>query len=336
MAKIHNGTAVPRHFVFVTASGAVVAQLSGNRGQDLYSGQIVELSGSTQGSPATDTELDRLKIAGRVDHYDPTYVWVTGLPEPHVYDPHLSSGEGVNRIRTYYINTLLPATNLENVHKFLEQAQLGHVCSAELRSNLVAITGADGALFGDMKHAEDVLEHLQKIAHNIFAKSVIAFANVEMRDSQLVHELRPNNATSELEAIIAAQSDTSVTQDKSLLLLVSSLEERKLIYNLCLELKISVQIAATAAEAMTHLEDEAIDLLIMDLLLPDMHGWEMLGKLREVEKLRHLPIILIADHAMPEDASLTIAVANVDVYLERPLSKARLRQNIWMALSGRP
>jgi CheY-like chemotaxis protein len=72
----------------------------------------------------------------------------------------------------------------------------------------------------------------------------------------------------------------------------------------------------------------------MDLQLPDMHSWEMVGKLREVEALRQLPIILIADHAMPEDASLTKAVDNVDVYLERPLSKARLRQNIWMALHG--
>ena len=335
MSKVNNGTAVPRHFVFVNASGAVIVQLSGNRGQDLYTGQIVDLGGGTQGSPASNAELDRLKIAGRVDNYNSAYVWVTGLPEPHVYDPQRASGEkGQTRVRTYYVNTLLAASALDNVQQLLNDAELTHVCSAEIRAHLVAITGADGALFGDFDHAENVRLHLIEIAPEVFAQSVVAFSTAELRESQLVHELRPADKTSELEAIIAAQSDTSATQGKTLLLLVASLDERKLIYNLCVELKIRVQIAASSSEALTRLEDEPVDLLIMDLLLPDMHGWEMLGKLREVESLRHLPIILIADHAMPEDASLTTAVANVDVYLERPLSKARLRQNIWMALHG--
>ncbi len=335
MTKVYNGTAVPRHFVFVSASGAVVVQLSGTRGQDLYTGQFLELSLSRQDSPASDAELDRLKIAGRVDHYNSAYVWVTGLPEPHVYDPHLATNEkGKDRIRAYYVNTLLPASALEDVHQLLHNSELTHVCSAVIHADTVAITGVDGALFGDFDHAEEVRAHLIGVASDVFGQSVIAFSTLELRDSQLVHELRPADKTSELEAIIAAQSDTSATAGKTLLLLVTSLEERKLIYNLCVDLKISVEVAASATEALTRLEDGSIDLLIMDLQLPDMHSWEMLGKLREVEALRVLPIILIADHAMPEDASLTIAVAKVDVYLERPLSKARLRQNIWMALHG--
>lgn len=335
MAKVYNGTAVPRHFVFVTASGAVLVQLSGSRGQDLYTGQFVDLSGSTQGSPATDAELDRLKIAGRVDHYNSAYVWVTGLPEPHVYDPHQAAGEqGRNRVRSYYVNTLLPASALADVQQLLHDAELTHMCVPVIHADMVAVTGSDGALFGNFDHAEEVRGHLTEIAPDIFAQSVVAFTTIELRDSQLVHELRPADKTSELEAIIAAQTDTSATTGKTLLLLVTSLEERKLIYNLCVELKITVEVAASAAEALTRLEDESVDLLIMDLQLPDMHGWEMLGKLREVESLRQLPIILIADHTIPENASLTKAVANVDVYLERPLSKARLRQNIWMALRG--
>ncbi len=334
MAKAYNGTAVPRHFVYVSTAGAVVVQLSGNRGQDLYTGKFVELSQSTQGSPASNAELDRLMVAGRVDHYNSAYVWVTGLPEPHVYDPQrATSKQGQTRLRTYYVNTLLPAFQLAEVQQWLHQVQLSDICAAEIRADLVAITGADGALFGDFDRAEEIRLHLLELAPQEFASSVVAFATVEMRDSQLVHELHPKGKTSELEAIIASQSDTTATQGKTLLLLVTSLEERRLIYNLCVELKVTVQVAASAAEALNRLEDEEFDLLIMDMQLSDMHGWEMVGKLREVEKLRHLPIILIADHAMPEDASLTMAVSTVDVYLERPLSKARLRQNIWIALS---
>ncbi len=335
MAKAYNGTAVPRHFVYVSAAGEVVVQLSRNRGQDLYTGEFVELSGSMQGGPASDAELERLKTAGRVDHYNSAYVWVTGLPERHTYDPQRTTAEQAQaRSRSYYVNTLLPAFQLEEVRQWLHQVELSSICAAEIRANQVAITGADGALFGDFNRADELRLHLLELAPEEFASAVVAFATVEVRDSQLVHELRPSSKTSELEAIIASQTDTTATQGKTLLLLLTSLDERKLIYNLCVELKATVQVAASATEALNRLEDEPFDLLIMDLQLPDMHGWEMLGKLREVEKLRQLPIILIADHAMPEDASLTMAVSTVDVYLERPLSKARLRQNIWIALSG--
>ena len=83
------------------------------------------------------------------------------------------------------------------------------------------------------------------------------------------------------------------------------------------------------------LEDWQTDLLIMDLQLPDMHGWEMLSKMREVDKLRHLPVIVIAEPSVTADQSLSSAVAQVDAFLVKPISKARIRQNIWMALKNR-
>lgn len=334
MSRAYNGTAVPRHFVFVDARGLTLVQLNSNHGQDLYSGQIVDIVAGELGSPASDAELDRLKVAGRVDHFNSAYVWVTGMPEPHVYDPHYSRDRSQQRVRSYYINTMLRASDLERVQHFLQQSVLYASCSAEVRSDLVAITGIDGVLFGDFDHAEAIRLRLVELEPQGFSHAVVAFANVELRESQLVHELHPSEETSELAAIIASQSDTTVTAGKSLLLLVTTLEDRKLIYNLCVDLKISLQVAADTNEVLQRLEDEEYDLLIMDMLLPDMHAWEVVSKLREVTKLRNLPIILIADHAMPEDASLTQAVSQVEVYLERPLSKARLRQNIWLALGG--
>lgn len=334
MTRAYNGTAVPRHFVFVNTVGSTIVQLNSGRGQDLYTGEIVKLIPGVQNSPASDGELERLKTAGRVDHYNSAYVWVVGLPEPHVYDPHYESNKAKQRVRSYYINTMLPSTDLAQVQGFLQQSILAPSITVELRSDLIAITGVDGVLFGDFERAEDIRQQLLKLEPLGFAESVVAFANVELRDSQLVHELRPSEETSELAAIIASQTDTTATAGKTMLLLVATLEDRKLIYNLSLDLKISVEVAADTHEALQRLEDEHFDLLIMDMQLPDMHAWEVVGKLREVAKLRNLPIILIADHAMPEDASLTLAVSQVDVYLERPLSKARLRQNIWLALGG--
>lgn len=300
----------------------------------MYTGQIVELSSTTGSSPASDAELDRLITAGRVDHYNSAYVWVIGIPEPHVYDPNYKNDAGKRRVRSYYVNTMLPASDFAQVQDFIQRSFLAPSVTVEIRSDLIAVTGVEGVLFGDFDRAEAIRQQLLELEPQGFSESVVAFANVEQRDSQLVHELRHSDETSELAAIIASQSDTTATAGKTLLLLVATLDDRKLIYNLSLDLKISVEVAADINEALQRLEDEQFDLLIMDMQLPGMHAWEVVGKIREVAKLRHLPIILIADHAMPEDASLTLAVSQVDVYLERPLSKARLRQNIWMALGG--
>ncbi len=70
----------------------------------------------------------------------------------------------------------------------------------------------------------------------------------------------------------------------------------------------------------------------MDLLLSDMHGWEMLGKMKEIDSLRNMVTIVLAEGSMSNQQSFALTVAKVDIYLVKPVSRARLRQNIWMSL----
>jgi CheY-like chemotaxis protein len=73
----------------------------------------------------------------------------------------------------------------------------------------------------------------------------------------------------------------------------------------------------------------------MDTQLPDMHGWEMLAKIKEIGVFQNLPKIMIADHhASPDDHAFALTVGKVDVYLVKPISMAQLRQNVWMTLKN--
>ena len=98
----------------------------------------------------------------------------------------------------------------------------------------------------------------------------------------------------------------------------------------------NVRVAGKGGEALEYLEDGHSDLLIMDLKLPDMHGWAMLGKLKEITSLRDLPVIVLAEAAGGNQNALALTVAKVDVYLVKPVSKSRLRQNIWLSVQKHP
>lgn len=334
MKKIQSGTAIPRHFVFIMVDGAFVVQLGDNRGQDLFTGNFCTLSDDRYGHAITDHELNQLKTAGRVEHFNRNYVWLTALPEPHVYEQRTTQERMPNRVRLYYINTTLPKSKLNVVQGMLAGLGLSDEVMAADRSDLVAIVGKNEKPFAELKEAENIQKELTSRAPHLFDKSVIAFIE-SRRDLDGMPDIAPAIGNPDLTTLIASQTDTVVTNHKQVVLLLNQSEERELIHDLCGELKMDVQLAETGTEALHLLEDGHSDLLLMDLQLPDMHGWAMLAKVKEIDELRDLPIIVIAEHFMSSQQSLALAVAKVDVYLVRPVSRALLRQNIWLALKDR-
>jgi len=334
MKKIQSGTAIPRHFVFIMADGAFVVQLSDNRVQDLLSGHFYTLSDDRYGHAITDHELNQLKSAGRVEHFNRNYVWLTALPEPHVYEKRTTQERLPNRVRLYYINTTLPKSKLHVVQGMLAGLGLADEVMASERSDSVAIISKNEKPFVELKEAENIQKELASRAPHLFDKSVIAFVETR-RNTDGVPNSVPAIGNPDLTTLIASQTDTVLTTHKQVVLLLNQPEERESIQELCREMKMDVRLAETGTDALHLLEDGHSDLLLMDLQLPDMHGWAMLAKVKEIDELRDLPIIVIADYSMSSQQSLALAVAKVDVYLVRPVSRALLRQNIWLALKDR-
>ncbi len=336
MSKVYSGSAVPRHFVFIMSDGAFVVQWDENRVQDILTGHYRTFEYNDFGHAIADYELNQLKSAGRVEHYNRNYVWLYSLPEPNRFQAELKTEERTSdHIRAYYLNTLLPTAQLENVRTLLKKMKLGDGFSANIRAGTVVIAGREGTPFLHFKEAEDVQRRLMSSAKEQFKDSAVAFVELRQSDEAVEQDVKQPEENIDLMTIIASQSDTSVTEGKHVVILMSDENEQAAIYELCLEMKMKVDTAATGWAAVTILEDSHVDLLIMDLELPDLHAWEMISKLKEIVPLRGLPIIIIADYSANNQTSLAFTVAQVDVFLTRPISRARLRQNIWMTLKDR-
>jgi CheY-like chemotaxis protein len=333
MSKIYNGTAVPRYAIFATPTGDFVVQLTGSTGHDLLTGELVSLDGSHSGRPLTDPELEQLRAAGRVEHYNRVYVWLLGLPEPHIYDPSLASGERKRPgVRMYYLDTHLLPSSLDMVNNIFHEQNVAESLTTEILDGRIVVKGEDQALFPSFDTAQAACRWLVEVSP-LFENSSVAFTLVDPRESALVHEVKLDDA--DLNLIIASQTDVTATEGKRVIAAVPTVEDQEVLLDLCRELHIEALTVSTGSEALELLEDIDPDLLIMELQLPDMHGWEMLSKLKEVDTRSQFPIIMVANHSESNKQSLALSVAKVDVFLVRPVSRARLRQNIWMALKAR-
>jgi PAS domain S-box-containing protein len=87
----------------------------------------------------------------------------------------------------------------------------------------------------------------------------------------------------------------------------------------------SVMVAADGHEALAAIEKERFDLVLMDLQMPGMDGFEATAAIRQKEKGTgaHLPIVALTAHAMKGDREKCLA-GGMDGYLSKPIRPQEL------------
>ncbi len=88
--------------------------------------------------------------------------------------------------------------------------------------------------------------------------------------------------------------------------------------------------ASSAAEALDRLEELHYDLVLVDVVMPDMDGYKLTREIRRDRRLRGLPVIILTSRSSPFDLARG-ALAGCDTYLTKPvpfraLEAAVLRQ----------
>ena len=89
----------------------------------------------------------------------------------------------------------------------------------------------------------------------------------------------------------------------------------------------SVIEAPSANMAFENLEAGGIDIILMDINMPDMDGYTLTAKIKAVEKFKKIPIIAVTANVMRGDRERSLE-AGCDGYIQKPIDIDTLGQQI--------
>lgn len=84
-----------------------------------------------------------------------------------------------------------------------------------------------------------------------------------------------------------------------------------------------VHMVSSGSEALERLAVDGYDLLLLDIIMPLMDGFELCRKVRDKEKYRETPVVFLTAKSRKEDKLAGMA-AGANLFLSKPISPEKL------------
>jgi two-component system, OmpR family, response regulator VicR len=88
-------------------------------------------------------------------------------------------------------------------------------------------------------------------------------------------------------------------------------------------------------QGLEKIADVKPDLVLLDLMMPEMDGWEVYQKMKASEEMRDIPVIVVTAKAQSIDRVLGLHIARVDDYITKPFGPQELLESVERVLSNR-
>ncbi|MBP7692045.1 MAG: response regulator [Anaerolineales bacterium] len=86
-------------------------------------------------------------------------------------------------------------------------------------------------------------------------------------------------------------------------------------------------------EGLEAVQRETPDVVLLDLMMPDMDGWEVYQKMKANEATKNIPVIVVTAKAQSIDKVLGLHIAKVDDYITKPFGPQDLIDSIEKVLA---
>ncbi len=115
--------------------------------------------------------------------------------------------------------------------------------------------------------------------------------------------------------------------DKKKILVVDDTDWNRDLLVQLLEDEYTVLQAVDGEQGVKATEQQKPDLILMDLGMPVMDGWEATRRIKANEELKRIPVIAVTSHAMVGD-EIEARKAGCDDYLPKPIDETLLLEKI--------
>lgn len=182
----------------------------------------------------------------------------------------------------------------------------------------------------DLKKEESSL--LSKLANTVVLKTADSHERLLDETILFLHRVESKLPKEKQRMIRNLHKSDEVLQNKRVLLVDDDMRN---IYSLTNALESEGLEVVTAENGKVAVdlvkEDRSIDLVLMDVMMPEMDGYEATQEIRKIESLKTLPIIALTAKAMKEDKEKCFAVGMSD-YISKPVNLEQLLSlmRVWL------
>ncbi|MEM7017927.1 MAG: response regulator [Pseudomonadota bacterium] len=239
--------------------------------------------------------------------------------------------------------TIETISTLENAHPRLQQEDYGclvvdidfadgqGINLLESIQNHEVLAEIPVILHAERELSEDENKRLHQLEEKLVVKPVYSPERLLEESTLFLHQIEANlpeekrqilNLMHNKEALLAGKNILIVDDDmRNFYALASVLEERDM----------QVTNAKNGEDALQILEEQTFDIILMDIMMPVMDGYEAMRQIRSMKRFQKLPIIALTAKAMKDDKAKCIE-AGANDYLPKPIDSHKLLSlmRVWL------
>ena len=175
-------------------------------------------------------------------------------------------------------------------------------------------------------------DKLRSYSKSIILKGARSFERLLAETTLFLHQVESKLPDKKKKMLEKIHSKDDVIEGKTILLVDDDMRNVFAISSLLESYNAKIIVGKNGVDGIDKLHDnKQIDLILMDIMMPEMDGYEAMKNIRQEEKYTKLPIIALTAKAMKEDRDKCIA-AGANEYLSKPVDKDKLLSllRVWL------
>ncbi len=180
--------------------------------------------------------------------------------------------------------------------------------------------------------SRDEESKLQQYTDSIIVKGIKSPERLLSETTLFLHRVEADLPEEKQKMLRMVHDKEAMLAGKKIMLVDDDMRNLFALTNFLEEKGMEVVVARDGRESLTKLEENGdVDLILMDIMMPEMDGYETMGEIRKVESLRKVPIIALTAKAMKGD-KLKCIQAGANDYLAKPIDSDKLLSllRVWL------